>query len=96
MYVPAIFVDASTTATLFNAPFDLWFQATGRLWLGPMSGFVFHSETIDGRDVPLGFGLGYQILRTLDLKTQLLFPAITDDYGLQSFGFGVGIQVRIE
>jgi len=93
VYVPIVF--STPTDTHFSAPFDLWIQASNRLWLGPMSGFVYNSlpNTVD---ISLGFGLGYQILRTLDLKTMLLFPDINHNEGSRDFGMGVGIQVRIE
>jgi hypothetical protein len=93
VFVPFVF--STPIDTYFSAPIDIWFQPTPRLWLGPMSGIVFHSVN-NHLSVPLGFGLGYQITRTLDLKTQLLFPAINDTQGAQSFGIGAGIQVRIE
>jgi hypothetical protein len=94
VYVPVIF--APQVDTYISAPIDVWIQCTQALWLGPMGGFVFHNAN-NRVDVPLGFGLGYQFTRTLDLKTQVLFPAINQPQGAsQAFGFGVGIQVRIE
>jgi hypothetical protein len=93
VFVPVIF--ATPLDTYFSAPIDVWFQVTPRVWLGPESGINFHS--VNNRvTVPLGFGLGYQITRTLDLKSQFLFPAINDTQGAQTFGLGVGIQVRVE
>ncbi len=93
VYVPVVF--NTPIDTYFSAPFDLWFQPTAKLWLGPMSGVVFHSVN-NHVSVPLGFGLGYQFTHALDLKTQILFPSINDNQGAQSFGVGVGLQVRIE
>jgi hypothetical protein len=93
VYVPVVF--STPVDTYFSAPIDLWFQPTPRLWLGPMSGFLFHSVN-NHVSVPLGFGLGYQFTHALDLKTQILFPSINDDRGTQSFGVGVGLQVRVE
>jgi hypothetical protein len=93
VYVPLIF--DTPIYPVVSAPIDLWIQATPRLWLGPMSGVVFHSAN-NQVDVPLGFGLGYQFTRTFDLKTQVLFPAINETHGAESFGLGAGIQVRIE
>jgi hypothetical protein len=93
VYVPVVF--DTPIATDFSAPIDFWFQPTPRLWLGPMSGIVFH--TVNNHvNVPLGFGLGYQFTHALDLKTQILFPSINDNQGTQSFGVGVGLQFRIE
>jgi hypothetical protein len=93
IWVPVTFSTPIDTA--FSAPIDLWFQPTRRLWLGPMSGFVFHNVN-NQLNIPLGFGLGYQFTHALDLKTQFLFPAINQTQGAQSFGLGVGIQVRVE
>jgi len=93
VYVPVTFT--TPIDTYFSAPIDLWFQPTAKLWLGPMSGVVFHSVN-NHVSVPLGFGLGYQFTHALDLKTQILFPSINDNQGTQSFGVGVGLQVRVE
>jgi hypothetical protein len=46
------------------------------------------------QSIPLGFGLGYSITRSIDLKTMFLFPAINDDS--RDFGAGLGVQARIE
>ena len=93
LYVPVVFespVDAS-----LSAPVDVWFQATRKLWLGPMTGFVY-DFTSRHADVPLGLGLGYQVVRNVDLKAEFLFPALNDTQGAQTFGVGFGMQVRIE
>jgi hypothetical protein len=95
VYVPIIFYPRDTSTGL-SAPIDVWIQATRRLWLGPMSGVAF-DRIGDNRGttrVSLGFGLGYQIAHALDLKGMVLFPEINDES--RAFGFGVGLQVRIE
>ena len=100
VFTPVVFYDPIITE--LRAPIDVWIQCTPRLWLGPMSGLSIYNPTgrrgdPNGRvDVSLGFGLGYQILRTLDFKTQFLIPRVNEDNGIHSFGFGGGIQVRIE
>jgi hypothetical protein len=93
VYFPAIFTQP--VDTYVSVPFDLWFQTSGRLWLGPMTGFTFHNLN-NRTTVPLGFGLGYQITRAVDFKTQILFPAINGAHGGETFGLGAGVQVRIE
>jgi len=106
VYVPVIFFPNNAQAAL-SVPVDVWIQATRRLWLGPMTGVVFNGLANSNCGAPgaprlpcgsgsvsLGFGLGYQITRALDLKGMLLFPDINDDS--RDFGFGVGFQVRIE
>jgi hypothetical protein len=93
VYVPVLFynpVDA-----YISLPIDVWFQATPRLWLGPITGVVIHPSA-NHADVPFGLGLGYQAVRNVDLKTQFLFPALNDTQGAQTFGFGAAIEVRIE
>jgi hypothetical protein len=92
-FVPVVLYDP--VQVYLSVPLDVWFQVTNRLWLGPETGIVFDA-THDHAIAQLGFGLGYQILRNLDLKTQFLFPQISEPQGAQTFGFGVGIEVRIE
>ncbi len=93
VFVPVVF-DSPVLAQL-SFPLDIWFQITNHLWLGPELGVVFDA-THDHAEAQLGFGLGYQIIRNLDLKTQFLFPQISETQGAQTFGFGFGIEVRIE
>jgi hypothetical protein len=92
-YVPVVF-DPHVVADI-NLPLDVWFQATSRLWLGPITGVVVHA-TANSADVPFGFGLGYQAVSFVDLKGQFLFPALNDTQGADTFGFGFAIEVRIE
>ena len=95
------------TVVGISLPLDVWIQVTPRLWLGPMTGFqAAPLNHVDNRAygfvvpyqpsgwVSLGFGLGYQITRTLDFKTMFLFPGLNSDS--QLWGLGAGIQVRIE
>jgi hypothetical protein len=84
-----------------SVPFDLWFQITPRLWLGPMTGIAANhlgapppAPFRNNAYVSFGFGLGYQITHFLDFKTMLLFPDISDDSNI--FGVGAGVQIRIE
>ena len=98
VYVPVVFYDPSLVAV--SLPLDIWFQATRNLWLGPMTGVRFQEV---GRDrdrrsthVSLGFGLGYQVHRVVDLKTMALFPAINETEGARNFNVGFGVQIRIE
>jgi hypothetical protein len=93
LYLPILFRDRTETA--LSIPIDLWFQATSRLWLGPMSGVRYYNRS-DSTDVALGFGLGYQLTPAIDLKTMLLFPGINHREGARHFGGGVALQLRIE
>ncbi|HEU4533728.1 MAG TPA: hypothetical protein VFS00_06405 [Polyangiaceae bacterium] len=94
--VPIIFTDDVTTIVSF--PARLWFQATPRLWLGPISGVRIVNYPGGGSDtqVPLGFGLGYQISSAVDLKTQFLFPDVDRSGPTDRFGAGLGLQFRVE
>ena len=44
--------------------------------------------------VSLGFGFGYQITHYLDFKAMVLFPTLSSDS--RFFGFGAGVEIRIE
>jgi hypothetical protein len=103
VYVPILFYDP--TVSFVSFPLHLWFQLTGRFWLGPMSGvrvgttdrgpwwrpFPGPSRT----EVPLGFGLGYSVLRNLDFKAQFLFQDVANGEA-DFWGFGGGLEVRVE
>jgi hypothetical protein len=95
VYVPVVFFQQDAVAAV-RVPFDVWIQATSRLWLGPMTGLVFDrvGDTNGSTSLSLGFGLGYEITRFLDFKTMFLFPTINNDSRV--FGAGAGLQVRIE
>jgi hypothetical protein len=103
IYVPVLFYDP--TRAFVSFPLHLWIQATDRLWLGPLVGLRFRSNapfepapqpqgggTVD---VPLGFGLGYQIARAVDFKTWFLFQDVAHGPA-QVWGFGAGLEIRIE
>ncbi len=92
--VPIIFTDPDTT-TIISFPARLWFQASNRLWLGPISGVRIVNPGNDTQ-VPLGFGLGYQVSAAVDLKTQFLFPDVERANATDFFGASVGLQFRIE
>ena len=76
-----------------SIPARLWFQVSDSVWLGPIAALQ-HEPARNDSNVLLGFGLGYQITSFLDFKTQAYFPSI--DHTTNVFGFGVGVQIRIE
>lgn len=107
-YVPVVFPPRADAAFAVNLPLDVWIQASSRFWLGPMTGFEltnFSGGGGVGRTAPglpasavtafsLGLGLGYQITHALDFKAEFLFPELNQDSRV--FGFGAGVQIRIE
>jgi hypothetical protein len=93
-YVPVAFYNQ--VAHGFSIPGYFWFQPSEKLWLGPMTQLEFYDPGPgDLRShLLLGFGLGYQVARPVDLKTMILFPAVDDGFA-RSFGAGFGLQFRI-
>ena len=93
-FIPVSFYDSSYNG--LSVPAYFWFQTSEKLWLGPMAQLRFiNPQGPDDGDTHLllGFGLGYQVARTVDLKTMLLFPSVEDDF--RHFGAGFGVQFRI-
>jgi hypothetical protein len=99
-YVPVIFYDPNAFIAL-SIPFQVWIQATGRFWLGPLTELVVHRGAPAPRapneeDVLLGFGLGYQFASFGDFKTWFLFPRINERDPGDLWGIGAGVELRIE
>ncbi len=103
--LPIVFYDRVNT--FVSIPFDLWFQPTAKLWLGPISAlrFSFNDRYVfpppgvrngSHANLLLGFGLGYSVAPIVDLKFQAIFPTITETAGARNFGVGAGVEVRIE
>ncbi len=91
VYVPILFYDPTRAVVSF--PAHLWFQVNGQLWLGPLLGVRFYENYTA---YPIGFGLGYQVSRAVDFKTELLFPMVDSHGSHDAWGLGAGIQLRIE
>jgi hypothetical protein len=94
VYIPILFYDP--TFSFISIPLHLWFQVSRQLWLGPMSGFVFETRSPNHTEIPLGFGLGYSVTSALDFKTQILFRDVAHGSSSEWWGFGFGLEVRIE
>jgi hypothetical protein len=96
-YTPVVFNHPDATFVI-SAPLDVWIQASPKVWVGPMTGLVFWAQRPGTpptqTDLSLGVGFGYQITHYLDFKAQFLFPRIDNED--RDFGFGAGIQIRIE
>jgi hypothetical protein len=74
----------------------LWIKATRTLWLGPLFGVRVASGNGSHDEYPLGFGIGSALTRTLDLRTWILFPDISQNEAARTFGAGVALQIRFE
>jgi opacity protein-like surface antigen len=94
VYVPILFYDP--TRAFVSFPIHLWFQTTNRLWLGPMTGAIVDTDRGNRTVVPLGFGLGYAVTGSLDFKTQFLFRDVAHGNSSEFWGFGAGLEVRID
>jgi|HubBroStandDraft_6_1064221.scaffolds.fasta_scaffold137250_2 hypothetical protein len=94
LYVPVIF--SNPTQTVVSVPVHLWIQATRTLWLGPLFGVRVVSGNGSHDEYPLGFGIGSALTRTLDLRTWILFPDISQNEAARTFGAGVALQIRFE
>jgi hypothetical protein len=104
VFIPVIFDDQTTfgpnpgqTSFGINVPVDVWFQITRKLWLGPETGVYYLTRgNLNETDIPLGFGLGISLTRSIDFKAQGMFPAINQNAGAQLFTAGGAFQFRIE
>ena len=77
LYVPIIFYDP--TLTIVSIPLHMWIQPTRDFWLGPLLGLRVVNQGGSDTQYPLGFGLGWQLNRIVDLRTWFLFPDISRD-----------------
>jgi hypothetical protein len=99
LYIPLVFDDPAST--VISIPGYFWFQASNRVWLGPMIGYR-HVDP-GGRPNPpshddflIGFGVGYQVASAVDLKWWFLIPRVnTADNEPRLYGGGFGVQFRI-
>jgi len=95
IYVPVIFYNPTYTAV--SIPLHIWIQATHNFWLGPLLGLKVISYVGGSHnEYPLGFGLGWQLNRGVDLKTWFLFPDMNQNAAARVYGLGVALQVRFE
>ena len=93
LYVPILFYDP--TATTVSVPLHIWIQAAYNLWLGPLFGLRVENPG-SHTAYPLGFGLGLQASRAVDLRFWFLFPDMNQDAAARNYGFGAAIEVRFE
>jgi hypothetical protein len=94
LYVPIIFYDQ--TQTIVSIPLHIWIQPTRDFWLGPILGMTVVNRNGSDTQYPLGFGMGWQLNRIVDLRTWFLFPDISRDAAARWWGIGVALEVRFE
>ena len=93
LYVPVLFYDPTRTAV--SIPLHVWIQAAYNFWLGPILGLRFESQG-SHTAYPLGFGLGWQTSRAVDIRTWFLFPDMNQNAAARSYGVGIALEVRFE
>jgi len=104
VWVPVTYT--SPVLWAIDVPVDVWIQITRGFWLGPRVGFR-HTDFGNPNgdpfrpdrsrdDILFGFGLGWQVASFVDLKTQVLFPAVNHNDPGQAFGAGFAVELRIE
>jgi hypothetical protein len=97
LYLPVVFDDPAST--VISVPGYFWFQVSNKVWLGPMVGLRHVDPGGPPRsrdDLLLGFGLGYQVASSVDLKWMLFAPRVNADRNEpRAFGAGFGVQFRI-
>lgn len=97
IYIPIVFNDP--TATVISVPGYFWFQVSSQVWLGPMLG-LRHVDpggpAFSRDDLLVGFGLGYQVSTSVDLKWMAFAPRVNGDDGdARVYGGGMGVAFRI-
>jgi hypothetical protein len=93
LFVPILFYDP--TRTTVSVPLHIWIQAAYNLWLGPILGLRVENPG-SHTAYPLGFGLGLQASRSVDLRTWFIFPDMNRDAAAREWGIGGAIEVRFE
>jgi hypothetical protein len=93
LFVPVLFYDPTRTAV--SVPLHIWFQVASNFWLGPLLGLRVDSPG-SHTAYPLGFGLGWQSGRPVDIRTWFMFPDMNQNAAARSYGLGVALEVRFE
>ena len=81
---------------MVSIPLHIWIQATRDFWLGPLLGLRVVNQGGSDTQYPLGFGLGWQLNRIVDLRTWFLFPDMNQRRRGALVGLGVALEVRFE
>ena len=94
LFVPIIFYDP--TQTIVSIPLHVWIQPTATFWLGPLLGMRVVNQDGSHTEYPLGFGMGWQLNRAVDLRAWFMFPNINEDAAARNYGLGLALEVRFE
>jgi hypothetical protein len=94
LYVPILFYDP--TWTIVSIPLHVWIQPSRDFWLGPLLGMRVVNRGGSDTQYPLGFGMGWQLNRIVDLRMWFVFPDISQDAAARNYGLGVALEVRFE
>jgi hypothetical protein len=94
LFVPIIFYDS--TKTVVSIPLHVWIQPTATFWLGPLLGMRVVNQDGSHTQYPLGFGMGWQLNRAVDLRAWFMFPDINQDAAARTYGLGLALEVRFE
>jgi hypothetical protein len=94
LYVPVIFYPQTWTAV--SVPLHIWIQVAYNFWLGPLLGLRVENQGGSHTAYPLGFGLGWQSGRNVDIRTWFLFPDMNQNAAARSYGLGLALEVRFE
>ena len=86
LFVPVIFYEPQTW-TAVSVPLHIWIQAAHNVWLGPLLGFRVESPG-SHTAYPLGFGLGLQTSRAVDIRG--LVPVPRHEPGRRRRWWGLG------
>jgi len=94
VYVPIVFTEPDTT-TVVSLPLAIWIQASSRLHLGPDFGVrIWSHGGCETTTYPFGFGVGYAVGPSTDLRLRAFFRDVGGSEGARDFGLGIGFQFR--
>jgi len=95
IFVPVLFYDPTRTAV--SLPLHIWIQAASNVWLGPLLGLRFENNNPGSHTAyPLGFGLGIQTSRVVDIRMWFVFPDMNQNAAAREYGLGAALEVRFE
>jgi hypothetical protein len=94
IYVPIVFTEPTTT-TVVSFPLAVWIQATSRVFIGPELGVRYWDRGPTYTTYPFGFGLGWSMGPSADLRLRAFFRDIAASGAARDFGVGIAFQFRV-